>query len=224
MFLVLVGLFWSGGNFAQRSLMKTSLAETWVISNAESQRSAGPDRLAFILGNTERFWASPASFRGNAVYGPGAPWWSTADDAISYTGTTYSQNFDSLASSGSGVAWTNDTTIPGWFLYAQPAPGTAITTYNADNGSSSAGNFYSFGSTGSSERALGGIGTGGSYFGSPASGSIAGWIAFSATNDTGSTINDVTIAFDGEQWRKSGDTVAQSMILENGCSLDSTGR
>ncbi|MBP9663810.1 MAG: DUF11 domain-containing protein, partial [Pyrinomonadaceae bacterium] len=207
---VLVVLFGIGNIPAQTTAEDRNHGEQCIFTNRGALWRSAPDGLD-LLRET-----APRVFGGLKNYGTIGALGSTPMDSISYTGTTYSQNFDSLASSGSGVAWTNDTTIPGWFLYAQPAPGTAITTYNADSGTSSAGSFYSFGSSGSGERALGGLGTGGTYFGSPSSGSIAGWIAFSATNDTGATINDVTIAFDGEQWRKSGDTVAHSMVFEYG--------
>lgn len=134
---------------------------------------------------------------------------------INFTGS-YSQDFDTLATSGSNNAWANDSTLAGWSLFRQPVPGTAITGYNADNGGSNTGSFFSYGTTGSLERALGGLGSGGTYFGSPASGVVAGWIAFSATNTTGATINDLTVAFNGEQWRNGGNTAAQTMTLQYG--------
>lgn len=135
---------------------------------------------------------------------------------ISFTGTTYTQDFNSLITSGTGQAWTNNTTLAGWFLFRAPAPGTAITTYNAADGGNNTGSFISFGTGTSTERAFGGTGSGGTYFGSPASGAIGGWIAVAFTNTTGSTINDVTIAFNGEQWRNGGNTTAQTMVLEYG--------
>jgi len=136
--------------------------------------------------------------------------------AISFNGSTYNQNFDTLAQTGTNITWSNDSTIPGWYLFRQPVPGTPITAYNADNGSSSTGSFYSYGSTSSSDRALGGLGSGGSYFGSPGVGAVAGWIAFAATNTTGSTINSVTVNFNGEQWRNGGNTTAQTMVMQYG--------
>jgi predicted extracellular nuclease len=132
---------------------------------------------------------------------------------IQFNGS-YSQNFDTLASSNTSIPWANDVTLPGWFLFRQPTPGTAISTYDANNGSSNAGSFYSYGS--SSDRALGGLGSGGAYFGSPATGNIAGWIAFSATNTTGGTISQVNLTFNGEEWRNGGNTAAQTMVLEYG--------
>jgi hypothetical protein len=147
---------------------------------------------------------------------------SSAFADVSYTGGTYSQNFDTLASGGTNNPWTNNSTIAGWYLYQQAASGTAITTYNAGTGSSNAGAFYSFGAAGSSERSLGGVASGGSYFGSPATGAIAGWIAVGIQNDTGLSIDSFTISFDGEQWRDGGTNpaggipTAQTMRLEYG--------
>ena len=66
------------------------------------------------------------------------------------------------------------------------------------------------------KRALGAVGSGAAYFGSPASGAIAGYIAANITNDTGSTLVEFTVTFDGEQWRKSGETTAHTMIFEYG--------
>ncbi len=128
--------------------------------------------------------------------------------------TVYTQDFDGLAASGSSLAWANDGTLPGWSLFN--AAGAAVGSYRADNGGSNAGSFYSFGTGGSGERALGGTGSGGSYFGSPASGSVAGWIAVAFENATGSALAGFTLAFDGEQWRNGGNTSAQAMVLEYG--------
>jgi len=135
---------------------------------------------------------------------------------ISAPSSTYSQSFDSVASTGSNVPWANDSTLVGWSLFRQPAPGTAITSYLADSGSGNTGSFVSYGSSGSSERALGGLGSGGSYFGSPASGAVAGWIAVAFTNGSGDTLDSFTVGFDGEQWRNGGNTAAQTMVLQYG--------
>jgi hypothetical protein len=137
------------------------------------------------------------------------------DAAFTLTGSPYSQNFDGLATSGS-PSWTNDATLPGWSLFRQPAPGTAVATYTAGDGSSNSGSFYSFGSGTNSDRALGGVGSGGSYFGSPASAAIAGWISAAFTNGTGQEITSFTVNYDGEQWRNGGNTSAQTMTFQYG--------
>jgi hypothetical protein len=98
----------------------------------------------------------------------------------------YTQNFDSLASSG----LTNEmSTLPlGW---AFSETGTnANTTYAAGTGSSNAGNTYSFGLT-ASDRALGGL----------QSGSLIPVIGASFVNNTGTTITSLEISCHGEQWR-----------------------
>ncbi len=129
--------------------------------------------------------------------------------------SSYSQNFDSLASSV--LSWTNDVTLPGWFLFRQPASGpVALTSYAVDSGSGNSGSFISYGSTSASDRALGGLGSGGSYFGSPGSGDVAGWIALALTNNSGTTINALDLSFNGEQWRNGGNASAQSIVLQYG--------
>jgi len=133
---------------------------------------------------------------------------------------TYNQNFITLANTGTAVAWSNNVTLVGWHLFNKtPA---AITTYEQGTGSSSAGAFLSYGTASSSERSLGGLASGGAYFGSPSSGAVAGWIAIGFTNNTGSTITSFNISFDGEQWRNGGNTTAQSMVLEHGIGASFT--
>jgi len=134
---------------------------------------------------------------------------------VNFNGS-YSQNFDSLINTGTNQSWANNSTLPGWYLFRQPSPGTAITTYNADSGGSATGSFYSYGATGSSERALGGIGSGNDYFGSPSTSEVAGWIALALNNTTGATIGQINLSFDGEQWRNGGNTNPQTMVFEYG--------
>jgi hypothetical protein len=135
---------------------------------------------------------------------------------IATPSSTYRQSFDGLASTGVSVPWANDSTLVGWSLFRQPAPGTAIASYAADTGASNTGAFVSYGSSGSSERALGSLGSGGAYFGSPASGAVAGWIAVAFTNGSNQALTGLTLNFDGEQWRNGGNTSAQAMVLEYG--------
>lgn len=135
---------------------------------------------------------------------------------VSFSGS-YSQNFDALAAAGSGNAWSNDVTLPGWHLFRQPAANpVAITSYNANSGDSNSGAFQSYGSNGGSDRALGSLGSGGNYYGSPASGFVAGWFALALSNATGNPITDLDLSFNGEQWRNGGNTSEQTMVLEYG--------
>ena len=64
----------------------------------------------------------------------------------------YTQDFDTLTSSGTNNPWTDNLTLLGWY--------SNRTTYSAGTGSSNAGALYSFGSTSSSERALGSVASG----------------------------------------------------------------
>jgi hypothetical protein len=125
-------------------------------------------------------------------------------------GSSYTQSFDSISS----TTWANNSTITGWSLFNKtPA---AITTIVIDNGSGNTGSFVSYGATGASDRALGGLGSGGTYFGSPASASVAGYIALQIQNSTGSALTQFTIGFSGEQWRNGGNATAQTMALQYG--------
>jgi hypothetical protein len=54
------------------------------------------------------------------------------------------------------------------------------------------------------------------YFGSPATGAIAGWIAVAFNNATGADINQVIVLYDGEQWRNGGNPAPQAMVMEFG--------
>ncbi|OLP16352.1 hypothetical protein BST81_21405 [Leptolyngbya sp. 'hensonii'] len=105
----------------------------------------------------------------------------------------YSQDFNTLISSGSAT-WVNNT-IEGWYT-ARTGTGTTIV---ANDGGSNAGNLYSYGSTGSTERSLGSVGSG-----NAAAGNFFWGGRF--FNDTGSTVNTLYINYFGEQWRNSAAT------------------
>lgn len=139
-----------------------------------------------------------------------------ADAALSVTTDdfTYSQTFDSLATTGTGNVWANNSTIGGWYLYI--GTGAAAASYNADTGTGTAGSFISYGSASNTDRALGALGSGGAYFGSPSTGSVAGYISVALTNNTGAALDGLAFSFDGEQWRNGGNTTAHTMVMEYG--------
>jgi len=139
---------------------------------------------------------------------------SNSQIGISTGNLTYTQNFNSLSSTGTGITWTNNSTLTGWYLYN--STGAALTTYIADIGSSTTGSYYSFGAASNSERALGSTASGGTYFGSPASGAVAGYLAVAFTNNTSGAIDSIIIKYDGEQWRNGGNTSTQKLTLEYG--------
>ena len=133
---------------------------------------------------------------------------------VDTVGFAYSQTFDSLTTSTTASAWVNDSTLPGWSLFTSTL--AAAPTLLGGNGNANTGSFYSYGGAGSSDRALGGTASGGTYFVSPATGTVAGYIAVAFSNQTGEALDGFTLAFNGEQWRNGGNTSAQPMVLEYG--------
>ncbi|MEH2044356.1 Calx-beta domain-containing protein [Nostoc sp.] len=109
----------------------------------------------------------------------------------SFTGT-YSQNFNTLATSGTSIAWANDSTISGWY--------STRTNYNAGSGTNNAGAMYSFGTT--TDRALGSVASG-------TTGTI--YYGLRLQNNTGSPIIKLQVSYTGEQWRTGGNTSQQQL-------------
>ena len=127
--------------------------------------------------------------------------------APSYTLTTatYTQDFDSLARTGTSQA------LPAGFQVVENgAGGAADGFYAAGTGSSNAGNAYSFGAAEATDRALGSLGSGGV-------GPI--WYGGVFTNGLGGTIESLAFAYAGEQWR-SGTATADGLTFQY--SLDAT--
>lgn len=109
---------------------------------------------------------------------------------ISMTATgSNNQNFNTLLSTGSG-AWVNNSTLANWYTQ-RSGNGTTIV---ANDGSANSGNLYSFGSSGSSDRALGSIGSGNATAGNFAYGVLL-------RNNSTQTITDIKVNYTGEQWR-----------------------
>ena len=123
--------------------------------------------------------------------------------SVSSVAFNYSQSFDSLASTGS-TAFVNDSTLTGWSLFRAAGTSLAVT---AGTGSSNGGGFYSFGSAGSAERALGSVASG-------STGTMN--YALALTNNTGAALTSFTLSYDGEQWRNGGVTAAHSLTLQYG--------
>jgi trimeric autotransporter adhesin len=110
---------------------------------------------------------------------------------MSATGN-HTQNFNTLAATGTGITFTDNSTIANW--YSQRT-GTG-TTYNADAGSGNAGLLYSYGTGTNTDRALGTIGSGNAAAGSFAHGVLL-------RNTSGNIITDIKIGYTLEQWRNS---------------------
>ncbi len=149
----------------------------------------------------------------------------SADTTTSYgtAGVAYTQNFNSLASSG---AWSNNVSTPsvvGWNVYrggtsansTRDATQTAVTAWSANTGSTSTGAFYAFASTSSSDRAIGGLS-------SNTTGDYA--ITFAVKNTTGHTLTGFSFDWVMEQWRDGGSAtpVAQSIVVDYKVSTQAT--
>src|SRR5262245_3068720 len=120
--------------------------------------------------------------------------------SLTALGVPVTENFDSLASAGTGVAWVDNSTIPGWY--------STRTTYNSGTGSSNAGALYSFGVAGTNpatDRALGSVASG-------STGTV--YQAARLTNNTGSTITSLAISYAGEQWRNGGNATAHALTFQ----------
>jgi hypothetical protein len=120
--------------------------------------------------------------------------------SITALGVPLTENFDTLASTGTNITWVDNTTIPGWY--------SSRATYNSGTGSSNTGSLYSFGVTGTnpvSDRALGSVASGGTG---------AVFHAARLTNNTGATITSLDISYVGEQWRNGGNTLAHALTFQ----------
>lgn len=126
---------------------------------------------------------------------------------IFYTGGTYTQDFNTLPSSGTytqtGVgpyylssSPYNGTNLGGWSFGKIGGSGT-VATFAVGTGSGNSGATYSFGASGSSERALGAL----------LSGTVASTWGATLVNNTGQTITQFTLSYYGEQWRYGGGTL-----------------
>jgi hypothetical protein len=113
------------------------------------------------------------------------------------------ENFDSLASSGTG------TTLPTGWAFLETGTG-ANTSYSADNGALNTGNTYSYGATSASDRALGQL----------LSSSVTTVIGASFINNSGAPITALELSYIGEQWRLG--TQARVDAMDFQYSLDAT--
>src|SRR5882672_2905795 len=124
----------------------------------------------------------------------------TNGGSITTLGVPLTENFDTLASSGTGIAWTDNSTIPGWY--------STRTTYNSGTGSSNTGALYSFGVAGTNpvtDRALGSVASGST---------LTVYQAARLTNNTGSTVTSLLISYVGEQWRNGGNVNTNDLTFQ----------
>jgi uncharacterized repeat protein (TIGR01451 family) len=109
--------------------------------------------------------------------------------SLTTIGSAYTQNFDTLVNTAGST--TNNLTIPGWFMTESGGGARDNEQYAVDTGASATGDTYSYGAAASTERALGGL----------QSGTLIPVFGACFTNNTGSTITSLAIAYNGEEWR-----------------------
>jgi hypothetical protein len=126
---------------------------------------------------------------------------SSSDAQISFTGTPYTQDFNGMGTAGTTAptGWTVDsitnTAASGTSTDAPATTGlwsaSTATLTGANDGTGATNGSYNFGTTSSTERALGSTAGSGTQKDT--------YVAFS--NNTGSSITQFSISYDGEQWR-----------------------
>jgi hypothetical protein len=141
--------------------------------------------------------------------------------SISITGPTYTQNFDTLPNSGTftftgsgpfNLPTTTPGSLNGWAF--QRLSGTqANAAFRFGDGSTTNQGVYSYGTAGSGERALGSF----------AGGGLVSSFGALLVNNSGSTLNSITITFTGEQWRRGANPNTLSFQYSVGATSISTG-
>jgi hypothetical protein len=137
--------------------------------------------------------------------------------------TAYSQNFDGLGQASILGAFSSTigtpthisglsgiTGLEGWHGAKCAGTSTANSELIADEGSSNTGSIYSYGANTSSDRALGVL----------ASGPNTMVIGFLFQNNTGSTLDTLTLSFTAEFWRSS--TTTQNVLQFGYGKVDGT--
>jgi hypothetical protein len=130
----------------------------------------------------------------------------TAQVLLSTNGTTYTQDFNSLASAGTSIPWSDSSTLPGWYA-ARQSGGPVWVNYVVGTGTANSGAIYSFGTNGASplaNRALGSLASG-------TPGTVYFGVRFQ--NDSANMMTNVTVSFTGEQWRMGGNATVQTLAF-----------
>lgn len=106
---------------------------------------------------------------------------------------TYSQDFNTLSSTGP-TTWSNNIApLPGWYA--------TTSTLNPNNGSTNSNNVYNCGTTSASDRSLGALST-----------TTVHNFGVRFKNNSSTTISKLSISFSGEQWRTN--SVAQILAFD----------
>ena len=112
-------------------------------------------------------------------------------------GTAVCENFNTLPSSGT------TTTLPNGWYFSETGTG-GNTTLTANDGSVNAGDSYSYGLTGNTERALGGL----------RSGTVNPTFGARFVNNTAAVITTLNISYTGETWRVGTASRVDSLIFQ----------
>ena len=112
----------------------------------------------------------------------------SAQVAITNLPATYTQDFDSFGTNN--VAWTDNVTLLGWFLIRETG---AVTNLILSAGGNPSAEFFSYGTIipPDSDRALGSI----------ADANDTAFHGLQFINSSASIITNVSVTYDGEQWR-----------------------
>ncbi|WP_422042908.1 PEP-CTERM sorting domain-containing protein [Roseateles sp.] len=120
---------------------------------------------------------------------------------------SYGQNFNSLASSnGSDPAWTNNSSLAGWSLFAGPALNQTVSNLRVSTSSGSDRAHISYGSANAADRALGMQGGSSHRYSANAAASDGenfGAIGVAFVNAGASTLDGFSFSYTGEQWHVS---------------------
>lgn len=113
----------------------------------------------------------------------------TGSVSLTTLGSANTQNFDTLSNVAGST--TNATLPNGWYITEGGGGARDNEQYAVDTGASTTGDIYSYGAAGSTERALGAL----------RSGTLIPLYGAKFTNNTGSTITSLDVAYTGEEWR-----------------------
>ncbi|MCL4207830.1 MAG: hypothetical protein KJ000_35540, partial [Pirellulaceae bacterium] len=194
-----------GDSFTQTDLELDLVGGTsgqGLLTFTSTGTAPASDSLKFVLG--DGFNSLPEATLAIEIVAPPAP--------ISFTGTPYTQNFDGLLPTpvpGDRLTLPAAMALPAGWLAAETGANANSSVRIASDGIITSGDTGMFGAIGSNERALGAF----------ASGSLVSVFGAVLVNDTGTTLNQFTLKYTGEQWKDGRSAAAVSNTLSFGYAL-----
>lgn len=119
---------------------------------------------------------------------------------------SYAQFFDVLPNvNGSDPVWTNNGTMPGWYIFSGPQLDTPVSNLRVSTSSGSDRAHISYGINGASDRAFGSQAGSSHRYSSvtPGDGEAFGAILVAFTNASGEVMDGFSFSYTGEQWHVS---------------------